>query len=135
VPLSWLVVASPRYLHHGVNICEFIAMVNERYNKPVPYEGFNLMNEAIVYEVKSKNQAKNKQSRGNSEDSKSNDSYDDDKPPPASKKQKSGFKSAITTSHEESNNDDEDNENKDNNDDFDKDKEHDGDDVDKDDND
>jgi hypothetical protein len=44
------------------------------------------MNEATVYEVKSKNQANNKWSRGNSEDSKSNESDDDYKPPPPSKK-------------------------------------------------
>ncbi len=54
------------------------------------------MNEATVYEGKSKNQANIKWSRGNSEDLKSNDSYDDDEPPPPSKKQKSGFKSVIT---------------------------------------
>ncbi len=93
------------------------------------------MNEATVYEDKSKNQANNKQSRCNSEDSKSNDSYDDDKPPLPSKKQKSGFKSVITTSHEKSNDDDEDNDNKDNEDDFDEDEEHDGDDIDNDDDD
>jgi hypothetical protein len=109
-------------------------MVNKTFNKSVPYEDFELINEATVYEVKSKNQANNKRSRGNSEDLKSNDSYDDGKPPPPSKKQKSGFKSVITTSHEECNNDDEDNHNKDNDDDFDEDKEHDGDGVDKDNN-
>ncbi len=85
------------------------------------------MNEATVYEGKSKNQANNKRLRGNSED------YGE--PPPPSKKQKTGFKSVITTSHEESNTDNEDNDNKDNDDDFDEDGEHDGDDVDKDDND
>jgi hypothetical protein len=87
------------------------------------------MNETTVYEVKSKNQANNKWSRGNSEDSKSNDSHDDDKPLPTCKKQKSGFKSVITTSHEESNNDDEDNDNNNNDDDFDDNEEHDGGDV------
>ncbi len=113
----------------------FTAMVNKTFNKSISYEDFELMNEATVYEVKSKNQANNKWSRSNSEDSKSNDSYDDDKPPPPSKKQKSGFKSVIITSHEESNNDNENNDNKENDDDFDEDEEHDGDDVDKDDND
>ncbi len=96
-------------------------MVNKTFNKSVPYEDFELMNEATVYEVKSKNQGSNKWSRGNSEDSKSNDSYDGDKPPPSSKKQKSGFKSVIITNHEESNNDNEDNDNKENDDDFDED--------------
>ncbi len=103
-------------------------MVN-KINKSVPYEDFDLMNEATVDEVKSKNQANNKWSRGNSEDSKPYDSYNDDKPPPQSKKQKSGFKSVIITSHEESNDDNEDNDNKDNDEDFDEDEEHDGDDI------
>jgi hypothetical protein len=78
-------------------------MVNKTFNKSIPHEDFELMNEANVYEVKPKSQAINKWSRGNSEDSKSNDSYDNDEPPPPSKKQKSDFKSVITTSHEESN--------------------------------
>ncbi len=73
-------------------------MVNKTFNKSIPYKDFELMNEAAVYEVKSKNQANNKQSRGNSEDLKFDDSYDDDEPPPPSKKQKSGFKPVITTS-------------------------------------
>jgi hypothetical protein len=135
LPLSWLVVAPPCCLRSGVDICKFTAMVNKTFNKSVPYKDFELMNEATVYEVKSKNQANNKRSRGNSKDLKSDDSYDDDKPSPPSKKQKSGFKSVITTSHEESNDDNEDNDNKDNDDDFHEDEEHDGDDVDEDDND
>jgi hypothetical protein len=49
------------------------------------------MNEAAVYEVKSKNQANIKWSGGNSGDLKSNDSYDDVEPPPLSKKQKIRF--------------------------------------------
>ncbi len=110
-------------------------MVNKMFNKSILYKDFELINEATVYEVKSKNQANNKWSRGNSEDSKPNDSYDDDEPPPWSKKQKSGFKSVITTSHEESNDEDEDNDNKDNDADFDEDEEHVGDDIDEDDND
>jgi hypothetical protein len=52
------------------------------FNKSILYKDFELINEATVYEVKSKNQANNKWSRGNSEDSKPNDSYDDDEPPP-----------------------------------------------------
>jgi hypothetical protein len=60
--------------------------VNKTFNKSIPYKDFELMNEATIYEVKSKNQANNIQSRGNSDDSKSNDSYDDDKLPPPSKK-------------------------------------------------
>jgi hypothetical protein len=76
-------------------------MVNKTFKKSIPNKDFELMNKATVYEVESKNQANNKRSRGNSEDLKSNDSYDDDGPPPPSKKQKSGFKSVITTSHEE----------------------------------
>ncbi len=75
------------------------------FNKSILCKDYELMNEATVYEVKSKNQANYKWSRGNSEDFKSNDSYDDDEPPPPSKEQKSGFKSVITTSPEESNND------------------------------
>jgi hypothetical protein len=113
----------------------FAAMVNKRFNKSVPYKDFELINVATVYEIKSKNQANNKWSRGNSEHLKCDDKYDDDKPPPPSKKQKSSFKSVITTSHEESNNDNKDNYNKDNDDDFDEDEEHDGDDLDEDDDD
>ncbi len=60
--------------------------MNKTFNKSIPYKDFELMNEATIYEVKSKNQANNIQSRGNSDDSKSNDSYDDDKLPPPSKK-------------------------------------------------
>jgi hypothetical protein len=135
VPLSQLVAASPQCLHCGVDVFTFTARVNKRFNKSVPYEDSKLMNEATVYEVEPKNQANNKWSRGNTEDSKSDDSYDDDKPPPPSKKQKSGFKSVISTSHEESNNDNEDNDNKDSDDDYDEDEEHDGDDIDKDGND
>jgi hypothetical protein len=104
----------------------FTAMVNKTFNKSIPYKDFELMNEVTINEVKSKNQANNKQSRGNSEDLKSDDSYDDDKPPPPSKKQKSGFKSVITASHEESNNDNKDNDNIDNDDNFEEDEEHDG---------
>jgi hypothetical protein len=84
VPLSWLVVASPPHLHHGVDVCPFTTMVNKTFNKSIPYKDFELMNEATVYEVKSKNQANSKRSRGNSEDLKSDDSYDDDKSPPPS---------------------------------------------------
>jgi hypothetical protein len=62
------------------------AMVNKMFNKSIPYKDFDLMNEATVYEVKSKNQANNKWSRGDFEDSKSDDSYDNDEPPPPSKK-------------------------------------------------
>jgi hypothetical protein len=67
------------------------ALVNKTFNRSISYKDFELKNEATVYEVKSKNQANNKRSKGSFEDSKSNDSYDDDKPPPPSKKQKSGF--------------------------------------------
>jgi hypothetical protein len=56
-------------------------MVNKTFNKSVPYKDFELMNEATVFEAKSKNQANNKWSIGNPEDSKSSVSYDDDKPP------------------------------------------------------
>jgi hypothetical protein len=77
----------------------FTAMVNKTFNKSVPYKDFELMNEATVYEVRSKKQANNKPSRGNSKDSKSDDSYNDYEPPPPSKKQKSNFKPVITTSH------------------------------------
>jgi hypothetical protein len=61
-------------------------MANKTFNKSVPYKDFELMKEATVYEVESKNQANNKWSKGNSEDLKSDDSYDDDEPPPPSKK-------------------------------------------------
>jgi hypothetical protein len=63
-------------------------MVNKTFNKSVPYKDFELMNEDTVYDVKSKNQANNKWSRGNSEDLKSDDSYYDYEPHPSSKKQK-----------------------------------------------
>ncbi len=53
-------------------------MVNKSFNKKVPYEDFELMNETTVYKGKSKNQANNKWSRGDSEGSKSDDSFDDD---------------------------------------------------------
>jgi hypothetical protein len=59
---------SPHRLRCGIDVCAFTAMVNKTFNKSVPYEDFELMNEATVYEVKSKNQANNKRSRGNSED-------------------------------------------------------------------
>jgi hypothetical protein len=100
-----LVVPSTCCLHRGINICTFTAMAIKTFNKSVPYKDFELMNEATVYKVKSRSQANNKRSRGNSEDLKSDDSYDDDEPPPPNKKQKSGFKFVITTSHEKSNND------------------------------
>jgi hypothetical protein len=70
VPFSLLVVVSPHCLRCGVDVYAFTATVNKIFNKSIPYEDFELMNEATVYEVKSKNQANNKQSRGNSEDSK-----------------------------------------------------------------
>ncbi len=80
---------SPKELANMKKACDialaFTAMVNKTFNKSVPYKDFEVMNEATVYEVKSKNQANNKWSRGDSEDSKSNDIYDDDKPPPPSK--------------------------------------------------
>jgi hypothetical protein len=57
VPLSWLVVVSPHYLHRGIDVCAFKAMVNKMFNKSVPCEDFELMNEATIHEVKSNNQA------------------------------------------------------------------------------
>jgi hypothetical protein len=87
MPLSRLVVASPCCLHYGVDICAFTAMVNKTFNKSIPYKDFELMNEATVCDVKPKNQANNKWSRGNSEDSKSDDSYDDDKQASSSKQE------------------------------------------------
>jgi hypothetical protein len=84
--LSQLVVASPGCLCCGVDVCTFTAMVNKTFNKSIPYKDFELINEATVYEVKSKNQTNNKQSRVNSEDLKSNDNYDDDESPSRSKK-------------------------------------------------
>jgi hypothetical protein len=46
-----MVVASPCCLHHGIDVCAFAAILNRTFNKSVPYEDFELMNEATVYEA------------------------------------------------------------------------------------
>jgi hypothetical protein len=97
----------------------FTAMVNKRFNKSVAYEDFELMHEAIDYDVKS-NQANNNGSRQHhSKHSTSDENSDDDKPHPPCKSKKSGFKSVFTACRNESDNDNNDNNNEDNDDDFD----------------
>ncbi len=89
----------------------FTAMVKKMFNKSITYKDFDLMHEAIDYDVKS-NQAYNNRSRQcNSKHSTSNENSDDDKPPPPCKRQKSGFKSGVTARCNESDNDDDDNDN------------------------
>jgi hypothetical protein len=88
-------------------------MVNKTFNKSGAYKNFELMHQAIDYDVKS-NQANSNQSRQlHSKHSTSDENSDDDKPPPPCKRQKSGFKSIFTACHNESDNDDNDNDNED----------------------
>ena len=84
----------------------FTAMVNKTFNKSRDYEDFELMHQAIDYDVKS-NQANNNQSRQcHSKHSTSAKNSDDDKPPPPCKRQKSGFTSVITACCNESDDND-----------------------------
>jgi hypothetical protein len=63
----------------------FTAMVNKTFNKSGAYKNFELMHQAIDYDVKS-NQANNNRSRQlQSIHSTSNENSDDDKPPPPCK--------------------------------------------------
>ncbi len=83
----------------------FTAMVNKRFNKSSAYKDFELMHQAIDYDVKS-NQANNNRSRQcHSKHSTFNENSDDDEPPPPCKRQKSGFKSVVTACRNESDDD------------------------------
>ncbi len=87
------------------------AMVNKTFNKSGAYKDFELMHQAIDYDVKS-NQANNNRSRQlHSKHSTSDENSDDDKPPPPCKRQKSGFKSVVTARRNESGDDDDGDEN------------------------
>jgi hypothetical protein len=89
-------------------------MVNKTFNKSGAYEDFELMHQAIDYDVES-NQAINNRSRQlHSIHSTSNENSDDDEPPPPCKGQKFGFKSIVTACHNESDDDDGDNDDEDN---------------------
>jgi hypothetical protein len=84
----------------------FTAMVNKTFNKSGAYKDFELMHQAIDYDVKS-NQANNNWSRQlHSKHSTSDENSDDDKPPPLCKRHKSGFKSVFTACRNESDYDD-----------------------------
>jgi hypothetical protein len=84
----------------------FTEMVNKMFNKSSAYEDFELMHQAINYDVKS-NQANNNRSRQlHSEHSTSDENSNDDEPSPACKIQKSGFKSVVTACCNESDDDD-----------------------------
>ncbi len=65
----------------------FTAMVNKTFNKSGAYKDFELMHQAINYDVKS-NQANNNRSRQlHSKHSTLNENSDDDEPPPPCKRQ------------------------------------------------
>ncbi len=82
----------------------FTAMVNKTFNKSGAYKDFELMHQAIEYDVES-NQANNNRSRQlHSKHSTSDENSDDDKPPSPCKRQKSGFKSVVTAHCNESDN-------------------------------
>ncbi len=64
----------------------FTAMVNKRFNTSSAYKDFELMHQAIDYDVKS-NQANNSRSRQlHSKHLSSDENSDDDKPPPPCKR-------------------------------------------------
>jgi hypothetical protein len=97
----------------------FTAMVNRTFNKSIAYKDFELMHEAIDYDVKI-NKSDNNHSRWrHSKHSTSDKNSDDDEPPPPCKRQKSGFKSVVTARRNESDDDADDNDTEDNDDDFD----------------
>jgi hypothetical protein len=59
---SWLVVASPCRLHHGVDVCAFTAMMNKTFNTSIPYKDFEIMNEATSMKLNQRiNQIANSQ--------------------------------------------------------------------------
>jgi hypothetical protein len=79
----------------------FTSMVNKTFNKSGAYKDFELLHQAIDYDVKL-NEANNNWSRQlHSKHSNSNENSDEDKPPPSCKRQKSGFKSAVTARRNE----------------------------------
>ncbi len=81
-------------------------MVDKTFNKSGAYEDFELMHQAIDYDVKL-NQANSNQPRKlHSKHSTSDENSDDDKPPPPCKRWKSGFKSVFTARRNESDDDD-----------------------------
>jgi hypothetical protein len=81
-------------------------MVNKTFNKSGAYKEFELMHQAIDYNVKS-NQANNNRSRQlHSKHLTSDENSDDDEPPPPCKRQKSGFKSVVTACCNEIDDDD-----------------------------
>jgi hypothetical protein len=81
-------------------------MVNKTFNKSGAYKDFELMHQAIDYDVKS-NQANNNRSRQlQSKHSTFDENFDDDEPPPPCKRQKSGFTSVITACCNESDDND-----------------------------
>ncbi len=80
--------------------------MNKTFNKSGAYKNFEIMHQAIDYDVKL-NQANNNRSRQlHSKHSTSDENSDDDEPPPPCKRQKSGFKSVVTARCNESDNDD-----------------------------
>jgi hypothetical protein len=84
----------------------FTAMANKMFNKSGAYKDFELMHQAIDFDVKS-NQANNNRSRQlHSKHSTSDENSDDDEPPPPCKRLKSGFKSVVTACHNESDDND-----------------------------
>ncbi len=82
------------------------AMVNKMFNKSSAYKDFQLMHQAIDYDVKSNQANINWSRQRHSKHSTSDEDSDDDKPPPPCKRQKSGFKFVITGHCNESDNDD-----------------------------
>jgi hypothetical protein len=79
----------------------FTAILNKMFNKSCAY--FELMHQAIDYDVKSNQAKNNNRSRQlHSKHSTSDENSDDDEPPPPCKRQKSGFKSVVTACHNES---------------------------------
>jgi hypothetical protein len=84
----------------------FTAMVNKTFNKSGAYGDFELMHQAIDYDVKSNQANKNWSRQLHSKHSTTNENFDNDEPPPPCKRQKSGFKSIITARLNEIDNDD-----------------------------
>ncbi len=84
----------------------YTSMVNKTFNKSGAYKVFELMHQAIDYDVKS-NQANNNRLRQlHSKHSTSDENSDDDEPPPPCMRQRSGFKSVVTACRNESDDDD-----------------------------
>jgi hypothetical protein len=113
----------------------FAAIVNKTFNKSGAYKDFELMHQAIDYDVKSNQANKNRSRQCYSKHSTSDENSDDDEPPLPCKRQKSGFKSFFTARCNESDDDDNDNDNENNDVDFDDANKDDDDDDDGDDND